>query len=248
MRIKPVLVLLSFALLLQACVAVNPAQTKNEKASAINVQLGIGYLRQNNLELASEKLDKALRQNPDSAAAHNAYAMLQDRMKQNEKAEYHYERATRLDPNDSQAANNYGAFLCRQGRELDAEKYFLQALKNPLYKTPEYAYTNAALCLAKINLNKPAKKYLRQALAAKGDFAVALLALADILFEEGDYVDAKLYLDRFHKVAQPTARSLWFAIRTELELDGSANVDEFAAKLEADFSDSPEYRAWLDIQ
>ena len=102
--------------LLQACVSVNPEQTQNEKASAVNVQLGIGYLQQNKLELASEKLTKALRQDPDSAAAHNAYAILQERLLQPEKAEFHYSRATELDPKDSQAANNYGAYLCRKAR------------------------------------------------------------------------------------------------------------------------------------
>ena len=128
--------LLALLLLLQACVTDDPGLSKNVKASAINVQLGIGYLEQNDLQLASEKLLKALRQDPDSASAHNAYAILQERLKQYDLAEYHYKRAVKLDPKDSLSANNYGAFLCRNGRELESEEYFLQALKNPLYKPP----------------------------------------------------------------------------------------------------------------
>ncbi len=77
----------AIALLLSACVTVDPAEENYEAASKINVQLGIGYLQQNNMVLASEKLTKALKQNPKSAAAHNAYAILQERLLQKEKAE-----------------------------------------------------------------------------------------------------------------------------------------------------------------
>lgn len=233
---------------LTACVSVNPRQTQNEKASAVNVQLGIGYLQQNNLELASEKLNKALQQDPKSAPAHNAYAILQERLLQMDKAAFHYQRATELDPRDSQAANNYGAFLCRNGRELESEKYFLRALDNPLYKTPEFAYTNAAICLLKVERYARAKEYLRKAIAAKTDFAPALLAMGDVLFAEGQHKLAKIYLDRYHRVTRASARSLWLAIRNELELGDDAEVVELAQRLEADFPDSDEYRAWLGIQ
>jgi type IV pilus assembly protein PilF len=239
--------LLASLLLLQACVTVDEQYSKNEKASKINVELGIGYLQQNNLDLASEKLLKALRQDPNSAPAHNAYAILQDRLKQLDLAEYHYKKAVSLDSRDSQSSNNYGAFLCRNGREAESEEYFMAALKNPLYKTPEYAYTNAALCLNKINQKNVAKEYLKKALATKSDFGVALFALAEIYFEEGQYDKAKLYLDRYQLVARPTSRSLWLAIRNELEINSEADVGELVQRLRTDFPESDEYQSWLKI-
>lgn len=248
MRIKNPTLLLLIAGLLQACVAVDPQQTKNEKASAVNVQLGIGYLQQNNMELANEKLSKALRQNPDSAEVHNAFAILQERLLENDKAEYHYKKATELDPKDSQANNNYGTFLCRNGRERESEEYFLRALKNPLYKTPEFAYTNAAICLLSVKEYAQAKTYLTKAIAAKSDFGPALLAMGDALFNEADYARAKPYLDHYHLVARASARSLWLAIRNTLELDSEGDVAEYAQRLETDFPGSPEYQAWLKIQ
>lgn len=248
MRINRIFCLLPVLLLLQGCVAVNPGPTKEEKASSVNVELGLGYLQQNNLELANEKLLKALQQNPNSVKGNYIFAILQDRLGEKEKAEFHYERATSLDPDNSEAANNYGAFLCRHGREREAEKYFLRAVKNPLYKTPEYAYTNAALCLIEVGETGSAKLYLRDALEARSNFSVALISLAQVLFDEGDYEQAKVYLDRYHLGAKPTARSLWLAIRTELELGGNDRVAELSSRLEADFPDSTEYRDWLKIQ
>ncbi len=252
MRINYIVPLLILFGLLQACyVPVGPDQTQNEKASAVNVQLGIGYLQQNDFELANDKLSKALRQDSDSAPAHNAFAILQDRLLQTEKAEYHYKKATTLDPENSQAANNYGAFLCRHGRELESEKYFMQALKNPLYSTPEFAYTNAALCLLQVGEareTEKAKEYLGKAIAAKSDFGPALLSMAQLLFDQGEYVAAKFYLDRFHLVAKPTARSLWLAVRNTLQIDGQGDVTELAQRLGNEFPDSEEYKAWQAIQ
>ena len=170
---------------------------------------------------------------------------------QTEKAEYHYKKATTLDPENSQAANNYGAFLCRHGRELESEKYFMQALKNPLYSTPEFAYTNAALCLLQVGEareTEKAKEYLGKAIAAKSDFGPALLSMAQLLFDQGEYVAAKFYLDRFHLVAKPTARSLWLAIRNTLQIDVQGDVTELAQRLGNEFPDSGEYQAWQAIQ
>jgi type IV pilus assembly protein PilF len=253
LRIEKIALLVVLLGLLQACsyVPVEPEVSNKEKASAINVQLGIGYLQQNNLILANEKLTKALRQDPESASAHNAYAMLQDRLLQADKAEEHYREAVELDPENSQAANNLGAFLCRHGLELESEEYFLQALENPLYSTPEYAYTNAALCLLQLGEEKAtrrAKEYLNKAIAANSDFGSALLAMANLLYDEGQYAVAKPYLDHFHLVAKPTARSLWLAIRNTLELDGQGDVAELGQRLGNDFPDSKEYQEWLAIQ
>jgi len=247
MRIEFVIAIL-LVLMLSSCVVVDEKTTDKAKASAINVQLGIGYMQQNNLEVANEKLLKALDQNPKSSSAHNAYAMLQDRLLVKDKAAYHYEKATSLDPSDSQAANNYGTFLCRNNEEAKSEKYFLRAIKNPLYRTPEYAYTNAALCLLRIKKRDKAISYLSKALAANSNFPTALVAMAKIRFEDQNFKQAKIYLNQYHLLARPSAKSLWLTIRTELALGSSIDVDELAAQLRDDFPDSDEYQFWLDIQ
>ncbi len=237
-------------LLLMGCVTTSDHVTDTEKASAINVELGIGYMQQNNLDLATEKLLKAVRQNPKSAKAYYVYAMLQDRLKETELAGKYYKRATELDRKDSEAANNYGAFLCRTGRQRQAEKYFKIAVKNSLYKTPEYAYTNAAICLLQIERKKDAMKYLRKALAAKTDFAPALLPIAELLFAKGDHEGAKPYLDRYQLVARSSAKTVWLTIRNEIELVGSdsSTVERLGRQLEDNFPGSDELVMWQQIK
>ncbi len=238
---------ISSILLLSACVVVDPQEGPNEAASKINVQLGMGYLQQNNMVLASEKLTKALRQDPESASAHNAYEILQDRLLQKDKAEEHYLIATELDPANSQAANNYGAFLCRNNREAESEVYFLRALENPLYKTPEFAYTNAALCLLAIQEVDRARVYLRKALAAQTDFPTAVVTMAGLFYDDQNFEDASRYVNRYHLVATPTSQSLWLAIRIELELGNYRAAEEHAFNLQRQFPDSDEYNSWLAI-
>ena len=248
MRIDKIL-LLGFSLgLLSACVTVDNKQTDDVAASNINTELGIGYLQQNNFELANEKLKKALSYNPKNVKANYTYAVLQDRLGQNELAEHHYKVATELDPKNSEAANNYGAFLCRNQREAESEEYFLNAMKNPLYKTPEYALTNAAICLMKIDQKEKAQDYLGRALAAKSDFAPALFNMAKLNFSNANFDQAGSYIDRYHLVARASAASLWLAIRVALERDGETDVSELAQRLETDFPDSREYKDWLRIQ
>ena len=235
--------------ILTACVTVGgepPAQ--NEKASAINVQLGIGYMEQNNFAQANQKLLKALRQNPDSATAHYVYAILQDQLMEKEVAGKHYKIAVELDPNDSAAANNYGKYLCLNEREAESEKYFLSALNNPLYRTPEIAYTNAGLCLLEMSEKTKAKTYFTKALAAKSNFGSALIEMSTLEMDEGKFDAAKLYIDRFHLVDRPTARSLWLAIRVERGINGASNVEELGQQLESEFPNSAELKSWLALK
>jgi len=238
-------------LLLSACVTVQEGATQMEKASKINVQLGIGYYHRGNLEIANEKLVKALRQDPNSSQAHHAYAVLLNRFLELEKAEKHFKKAIELDPENSEALSNYGAFLCRDGRYLQAEKMFLQAIENPLYKNPEVAYTNAATCLLKLNNDEAnklrVKKYLKKALGKRNNFRPALIIMADISLAENNYDFTRLYLNRFHLVGRPTARSEWLYIQNELSAGHTSIAKEWAQKLEQDFPDSDEYKKWLAL-
>jgi type IV pilus assembly protein PilF len=112
-RISTIVIL---GLLLSSCAMVPVGPTRDEKASKINVQLGVGYYQQGNLELANEKLLKALDQDPESSQAHFAYAVLQHRFLHKEKAEEHFRKAIDLNPENSEALSNFGAFLCIYNR------------------------------------------------------------------------------------------------------------------------------------
>ena len=90
-----------------------------------------------------------------------------------------FERAPRSSrPNDPDINNNYGWFLCQTGREKESINYFVAALKNPLYTTPENAYVNAGVCCACRATSDGAKTTSSARCALQPDQPQALLNLA----------------------------------------------------------------------
>ena len=244
-----VILILPLLMLLTSCVTVTDGGTDFEKASKINVQLGIGYYHRGNLELANEKLVKAMKQNPKSSQAHHAYAVLQNRFLDKEKTEFYFNKAIELDPENSEALNNFGAYLCTSGKIQEAEKMFMQALKNPLYRSPEVAFTSAAVCILKEgDFQRPkAKEYLTRALAIGNNYRPALITMADITLAEKNNKLSSLYLKRYHLTGNATARSLWLSIQNELDKGDNSKVYELAGKLEQKFGNSKEYKQWLAL-
>ncbi len=249
LRIKiPTILILLMVLLLSSCVTVTDGGADYEKASKINVQLGIGYYNRGNLELANQKLLKAMKQDPKSSQAHHAYAVLQNRFLDKAKAEEYFKKAISLDPENSEALNNYGVFLCADNRILEAEKMFMQAVDNDSYRSPEVAYTSAAICLLKEGESKQpqAKEYLKRALAIGNNYRPALFNMAKITLAEQNYELTGVYLNRFHLTGEETSQSLWLNIQNELAQGHIAKVNELVENLKTKFPDSEEYKQWLE--
>ncbi len=243
------LLLLSF--LLTSCVTVQEGDTQMQKASKINVQLGVGYYHRGNHELANDKLLKAIRQDPESSQAHHAYAVLQNHFLNLEKAEFYFRKAIKLDSENSEALNNFGAFLCAADRFQEAEKMFMLAVDNNLYRSPEIAYTSAAACILKETEDaqsvSKAEGYLKRALAVSSNYQPALINMATLYYNRKKHKLTSLYLKRFHLAGEASARSLWLQIQNELEMDSNSNINVLAEKLENNFADSKEYQQWLAL-
>lgn len=194
--------------LLSACSGQIKEAENVSKAADYNADLGVEYLRNGRLQLANQKLEKSLGQNPSSAKAHHYYALLQQRLKQNEKAKKHFKKAIKIDPKNPEIRNNYGSFLCGTNHHNEAVNQFLVAVKDPLYATPEFAYTNAGICSYKANKKEEAEKYFRIALKKKTSFSSALLQMAKLYEDKQDYSRAQAFLLRYEKVGKSTPEAL----------------------------------------
>lgn len=216
------------------------AQARRKEAAKINVQLGVSYLNEGDLEHSKIKLERALKEDPKLPSAHWSYALLQMRLGDTKLAEKHLKKAIDLDPSDARARNNYGFLLCSEGRIEEAEKQFLLAARNPLYKTPAVAYTNAGLCLLKTDGRDKAEQYFRAALEARPNHAQALYQLARLKFEQGKYLQARAFMQRYAQASDHTAPSLWLGYRIERHLGNRGAAEAFASQLEERFPDSRE--------
>lgn len=183
-------------------------EIKSEKAASFNADLGIRYLQNGRLQLANEKLVKALDQNPNSAAANHYFAILQQRLGSTAKATQYFNKALKLDPKDPEIRNNYGSFLCDNGKPQAALQQFNVSINDPLYTTPEFAYTNAGICLRKIGDHNKAEEYFRNALKKKSAFPSALLEMASLYHDRKRYPRAQAFISRYETVGKSSPKAL----------------------------------------
>lgn len=223
---------------LAGCVSTGSTQLgspDNERAAEINLQLGTDYLRKNNLAQAKEKIDKAVEQNPRNADAQITAGMLYERLGDNNKAESHFAKGLALDPKNPEVQNNYGAFLCQKGKYSRGEKLMIEAATNPLYRTPEVAYLNAANCARNGGDMKGAETNLRKALAVRPKFGEALIQMADLQYKQTDYLSARGFLERYNEVGRTNAASLWLGVRIERGLGNAAAAKTYAERLKLEY-------------
>ncbi len=241
MKIQKVFVVLLLSALLSACAGNtrNSASGGNE-AAEINMRLGLNYMQRGDYAFALEKLEKALQQDPNLPSAHNTIAILYQRLGEEGKAEHHFKKAVDLAPDYSEAQNNYGAFLCRQKQYEQAEERFLKAVENPLYQSVAQAYENAGLCAMQEPDVKKAENYFRRALQIEPTLSKSLLQMAEISYQQQNYLQARGYIQRFHDASVWTARALLLGIKIENKLGDEDAVASYILILRSRFPDSDE--------
>ena len=150
-------------LLLSAC-AHSPhpsSETAQDQSVRRHVELGMAYLEQGNRVRAKEKLLYAVSVDPKSSLAQRAMGYYWELVGDIPLAEKAYEQS--LKGKHGEAYNDYGAFLCRQQRYIDADRAFEQALKDIRYTRTAATIENRALCAAQAGDLKKADRYFEKA-------------------------------------------------------------------------------------
>jgi type IV pilus assembly protein PilF len=236
-------------LLLVAC-STSHAKKQAEKAhdaAVYNVQLGLAYMNQGDLERAKDKLDRALTQDPDNADVRSARATLFSRLNQKDKADEEFRAALRLAPHDPRMVNNYAVYLCQNGRTDEGVKRFLEAARNPLYPTPEAAYTNAGVCLRAAKRDDEARINFGRALQLRPNFAEAEFQLANLQFEHGELAPARAGIDSFIGTYNATADLLLLGVRVARAQNDRLGAQRYARKLQLDFPGTDQARALAQL-
>ena len=220
-------VLLSIMLisLLSACVTKNyennsdkpvveNSSTNNEIAMT-RISLGLGYLKMGNTIQAKLNLEKAKRFAPKLTQVHTAFAHYYDIVEEPELAIASYEKALSFDKKDADTLNNYGVFLCRQQRYVEAEKQILKAIDVPSYLLVSQSYENLALCQLKANNFDKAQFYFNKSIAHNPNNASALIQMVRLQYAIGEYQQAQTYIRKYEKATRrfnPNALSLAYKV------------------------------------
>ena len=213
---------------------------KGDKLAVTNVKLGVGYMQKGSYEYALEKFRRAIELDSDYPDAHYAIALLYDKLGRPKSAKQHFEEAISLNPSYSDAYNAYAAFLCRNQEYDAADEQFRKALQNPLYRTPQLVRINAGICSVNAKQYERAEGYFRKVLQANSKHAVALYQMAKLNYENGRYLQARAYIQRFSSVSRPSPQGLWLGVRIERKMGDKGAAASYALTLRKQFPDSDE--------
>lgn len=212
-----------------------------ERARA-HTELAAAYYQKGNLGVALSEARTAITADSGYAPAYNVLGLVYSDLHEISEAEDAFERSLRINPNDPDANHNYAWFLCENKREEESIRYFLLAVRHPLYATPQKSYAMAAVCAQRKNNQRDAEEYLERALRLDPNYTPALINLAHAKYRRGELNAARDLVARYNKLSDPTAESLWLGLRIERKRGDSSAVTSYANQLRRGFPGSKEYQ------
>jgi len=243
------LALIGGAALLGACVTtegrVFTGRASPEEALEARVQLARGYIGKKNWEDAKRNLRQAAEIDPDSPDVLEAFALAYQSTGEFELAEESFRRALRLRPDFSRARNNYAAFLFDRGRFEEAEDELEIVVEDTLYEFRPRAFVNLGLCRLRLRDSDGAREALGRALTMDRANRLALLELAHIEFDRGNWEAADRHFDAYRDLSRSQSpRALWLGVRLAHELGDADARASRALTLRNLYPQSAEYRAY----
>jgi type IV pilus assembly protein PilF len=226
------------------------ARESNEQAdltrrAAIRTELAANYFQQGNFQVAIAEANEAIRVVPTYAAGYGMLGLIYMTLKENDKADTNFQKASSLAPNDPEISVNHGWFLCQTGRERESIDYFLRASRDPLYRTPATPFQNAGVCSLRLSKDGDAEDYFKKALAIDGNNVVSLFNLSEVYLRRNDLIRAKAYSDQLLEGYAPTAQTLWLAMRIARKSGANEQFNNFATQLRRRFQDSTEWQLFV---
>jgi type IV pilus assembly protein PilF len=222
--------------------AVTGEPTDPRNRAKIHTELASLYFGRGNMAVALDELRAATSADPNYALAYSMFGLVYAELRENAQAQANFEKALNLAPSDPDINHNYGGFLCQTGREDESIKYFLQAVRNPLYHQPWRSYSAAGVCSLRKGKTKEAEEYFQLALRLEPEDPPSLLNLGQIRYRQGNLEEARKLVLRYNKLSNPTAESLWLALRIERKLGERVAETGYANQLRRRFTNSREYQ------
>ena len=208
----------------------------------LHAELASLYFSRGSMAVALEELRIAMAADPTYSPTYGMFGLVYMELGENKLAEQSFQNGLRLSPQDPDLNHNYAWFLCHTGREADSIKFFLNALRNPLYVTPWRSYSAAGSCSMRYGQVKEAEEFFERALKLEPDEPTSLLQLGQIRYRQNRLEDARKLAQRFNKRVEPTPESLWLALRVERKLGERLAETGFANQLRRRHPESREYQ------
>ncbi|MDV7105297.1 type IV pilus biogenesis/stability protein PilW [Vibrio sp. TH_r3] len=230
------------ACIVMGCVTVSEHDSlstfDNIKAADARIALGLNYLQANNRLKARENLELAIKFAPNYYRSLNSIAYYYQLVGENELADKAYNHAMWESPNNGELLNNYGAFLCRLGQYVQADKFFNRAIEQPLNYQIVDSLENAAICSLKSGNKTDAEFYFKRCLDYDPARYFSLIQLSKLLVEREEYDEARVRLVEFHEKFGFQSSSLHLLIKIENKVGNKEQAQQYALALELSYPNS----------
>ena len=173
-----------------------------EQALQQRVELARQYVGEGNWEAAKRNLQLAYDIDPNNADVYEAFALVYQSTGEYELAEENFKKALSVNPQFSRARNNYAAFLFSQQRYKEAAKQLEIVIKDSLYSGRPLAFVNLGLCRVQLFDPEGAEEAFVRALAMDRTNSIALLEMAQLRFDAGDFANARKYYNTYRTVVR----------------------------------------------
>lgn len=213
-----------------------------DRRARIRYELAIGYFEQGKDTIALDEIKQVLQLEPNSVDAWILRGLIYMRLEQKALAEESLRRAQNIEPQNGAVARNYAWLLCSQQRYAESDAQFKRAVaaNYELART----YMSWGVCQKEAGQKNAAEQNLRQSLELEPLNPISGYNLAAILFDAGQYEQARFYARRVNNGEFSNAASLWLGIRIERALNNGVAMQQLVSQLHSRYPESPEAAAF----
>lgn len=220
-----------------------PQEAPPAYRAQLHQEIAAGFYERGQMEVALQELDQAMKLDPRNAKVYNTYGLVYAMLGQDAKAQQNFQQAIEIAPTDSEIRQNWGWFLCTHGRPRESLAEFDTAVRNPLYKTPDIALTNAGRCAIEAGDTAQGEAYLKRALSVNAANAQAAYSLSLLLYRTGRLDDARTVMKRVVQIGNPSSEALYLGMCIERKLGDRPSETSFVSQLKNRFPESAEAKA-----
>lgn len=209
----------------------------------LHADIAAGFYERGQMDVALQELETAVKLDPKNAKIYNVYGLVYATLGEDAQAQRNFQTALELAPSDSEIRQNWGWFLCTHGRPRESIPEFEQAARNPLYKAPDVALTNAGKCSVELGDSRRAEDYFKRALSLNPANTTAAYNLSLLVYREARLDEARALMRRVMQQQNPPADALYLGMCIERKLGDRPSEASYISQLRNRYPESAEAKA-----
>jgi len=209
----------------------------------LHQEIAAGFYERGQMDVALQELDEAVKLDPKNAKIYNVYGLVYATLGKEADAQRNFQQALELAPSDSEIRQNWGWYLCTHGKARESIPEFEQAVRNPLYRSPDVALSNAGKCSVEIGDYRNAEQFFRRALQINPNSVPASYSLSLLAYREGRFDEARAFVKRATAMSNPAPDALYLGMCIERKLGDRAGEASYVSQLRNRYPEAPETKA-----